>query len=344
MNQDSKLCNYLFDLPDSAIAQRPLANRQDSKLLVYDQARDQITHSTFSKLPTFIDCDTTLVFNQSKVYPCRLEARKKSGGKAELFMLSTELEQGGYQALVKTSSKKRLGDRFLIGDDCSAEIIGLNSKGSFQLAFDRPLAEILEQYGKVPIPPYIRNGQSDLRDRQDYQTVYASQLGSVAAPTAGLHFTPELMQEITAKAYVNLHVGLGTFAPVKEQEIEKHQMHSERFSVSKANLEVLKKASKKIAVGTTSLRVLESLERELVGDFVPDKSFETDIFIYPGQEVNSIDGLITNFHLPGSSLLMLVSALIGRQKLLELYRQAIAKDYRFFSYGDAMLILRGERS
>lgn len=347
---DLQLDSYNYDLPASSIADRPSPGRHTSKLLVYKAKSQQIIHATFSDLPQYLSADTTLVMNRSKVFPCRLVGHKASGGKAEVFILSLEAKNGIYPCLVKMSRKKRLGDKIFFEGNLEGEIATIGEKdeeGLFGVRFNTSSLEvILQEVGKIPIPPYIRGGESDSKDLEDYQTVYSKEVGSVAAPTAGLHFTPELLKTLEEKgvtrAEVTLHVGMGTFAPVKTDNILEHRMHSERYFVDQDNLNKIKKASKRVAVGTTSLRVLESSIGE--GDFPleADKLYQTEIFIYPGKEVRSISGLITNFHLPKSTLLMLVSSLIGREKCLELYRLAVSEGYRFFSYGDAMLILRDE--
>jgi S-adenosylmethionine:tRNA ribosyltransferase-isomerase len=348
--QDLELESYNFELPPERIAERPAQGRHHSKLLVYDQASDSITDTSFLELHKFLPQDSLLVLNQSKVFPCRLLGEKTSGGKVELFILSLISQDGLYQSFLKSSGKKKVGDRYHFGD-LSAEIIKAQA-GSFWVRFnctDQALLEVLEKQGRIPIPPYIRGGESDERDKEDYQTIYANQVGSVAAPTAGLHFTEQVFENLDQKniqrAFVTLHVGAGTFAPVKSDNILEHQMHSEFYSIDRANLEKIQdKAGNIFAVGTTSLRTLESAyqkDKKQV-DLAPDQWFETDIFLHPGVPVHSIAGLITNFHLPKSTLIMLVSSLIGRKKTLELYQHAIEQGYRFFSYGDAMLIIRNQ--
>lgn len=349
-DEDLKLSSYDYELPESFIATRPVEGRHHSKLLVYRASTDEIIHTQFYKIAEFLPENSLLVLNQSKVFPCRLKATKESGGKAEIFVLSLVSHQGAYSCLVRTTSKKKVGDLFNIPGGAKARIERNQENGEFLVSFSVPdLTAYLDEFGIVPIPPYIRSGESDESDKTDYQTVYASQKGSVAAPTAGLHFTPDVFEKLKAKgidqAFVTLHVGPGTFAPVKAENILEHKMHSEEYFVSELELHKLKEArlqNKKIfAVGTTSLRVLESSLNEQ-GEFAlePSKSYSTEIFLHPGKEVRSISGIITNFHLPRSTLLMLVSSLLGRKKTLELYEEAKKKDYRFFSYGDAMLIIR----
>lgn len=342
-NLDLLTDSYDYELDPKRIAQRPVSPRDHSKLLVYDQKSDQIQHKHFYDLPEILSPGDQLVFNRSKVFPCRLSVKKPTGGKAELFLLSLHPVDGCYPAMIRSNGKKKVGDRFELGE-IHFELTGLGAEGEFYLKSSHSnLGEFLYQQAQVPIPPYIRGGDADEQDLQDYQTVYAQDEGSVAAPTAGLHFTENLLQVLDQKSiersYVTLHVGMGTFKPVASDNILEHKMHTESFLVDPTNLEKIKNNPRRFAVGTTSLRVLESIYQN--GKFEP-ASGETDIFLYPGVEVKSIAGLITNFHLPKSTLLMLVSALIGREKTLELYRIAVNNDYRFYSYGDAMIILRDQ--
>ncbi len=327
---------YHFNLPEELIAKRPASPRDHSRLLVYKRETGEIIHTHFYELAEFLDSGTQLVFNQSKVFPCRLFAKKDTGGKAEIFVLSLMKNDLGHTCLIKSGSKKNLEQKYFIGDTYSATIVAKNEEGTFDLQFSHPLEEILESCGKTPIPPYIRGGESDEQDIVDYQTVYAKEKGSVAAPTAGLHFTENVFNKLEEKkiknSFVTLHVGLGTFAPLKDEQLENKKLHKEFFHISNDQWQQIQDAPKKIAVGTTSLRALESFKDV-------DTWSTTDIFIYPGYEIKSIDGILTNFHLPSSSLLMLVAALIGREKALELYELAVKEKYRFFSYGDAMLIL-----
>lgn len=347
-NPDLVLANYQYELPAERIADRPASPRHASRLLVYDQSEDRVVDSTFIKLAQFVPENSLLVLNQSRVYPCRLLGKKNTGGKCEVFILCLEAVNQTYRSLIRTGGKKHVGDEYHLAGGLVATLYAINDDGTFQLRFNvEDLPAALEQHAHVPIPPYIREGVSDPQDRQDYQTIFAKQSGSVAAPTAGLHFTEEVFSALKKRnidiAYVTLHVGPGTFAPVKSEVITGHKMHTERYFVDQKNLKLLNSARKIIAVGTTTLRVLESAFDGQKFNLVPEQIYETDIFLYPGKPIRSIDGLITNFHLPGSSLLMLVAALVGREKVLELYREAIEKGYRFFSYGDAMLIKREGR-
>ena len=279
-----------------------------------------------------------MVFNRSKVFPCRLE-----GDKCEIMILSLKEKNGSWRCLLRSGKKKKIGHQYTLQGGKEAKVEQINGDGTFQMSFtpdNRPPLEL----ASVPIPPYIRQGKADERDVQDYQTCYAREEGSVAAPTAGLHFESKTLHALKEKgvesAEVVLHVGPGTFAPVKTEDIRAHSMHAEDFFVDRDNLEKIHQARANhkniFAVGTTSLRVLENIYNQ---DIQPDTFHSTDLYLYPSMKVKSISGMITNFHRPCSSLLMLVSALIGREKILQLYSLAIEKKYRFFSYGDAMLIL-----
>ncbi|WP_221887068.1 tRNA preQ1(34) S-adenosylmethionine ribosyltransferase-isomerase QueA [Bacteriovorax stolpii] len=346
---DLLLSSYHYDLPPELIAQRPVdgVNRHQSRLMVYNQKTDTVTHDYFYNLPKYLPAESLIVFNQSKVFPSRLLGNKKSGGKAELFFLSHETDQNGsYPALIKTRSKKNIGDEYTFAAEMKVEVSEIFSDGTFGVKVSLPagfknLLDYLEAHALIPIPPYIRKGESDEEDKKNYQTVYSKHTGSVAAPTAGLHFTNDLLEKLKEsnieRAFVTLHVGLGTFKPVTVANLKDHVMHSEEYFVDEENLSKIRNAKNVFAVGTTSLRVLESSYGK---DISPNEHYKTQIFLHPGVDVKSVSGLITNFHLPESTLLMLVSALIGRTKTLELYELAVKEKYRFFSYGDAMLILR----
>lgn len=348
INTDLLASSYDYLLPERLIASRPAKRRDLSRLLVYKQKSDKIVHAHFYQLADFLPENSLLVVNQSKVFPCRLIGKKSTGGKAEIFVLSLIAEEGDlYPCMVRATSKKKVGTKFEFSS-LNGEIIRVKDDGTFLIRFDtNDFPKALEEMGQVPIPPYIRDGVSDSQDREDYQTVYAKEMGSVAAPTAGLHFTDEVFSELDKKnidtAKVSLHVGIGTFATVKDDDIRSHKMHSEFYKVDGDNIKKIKYNDNVFAVGTTSLRVLESCTDSHGHFSLEDEELHsTNIFLHPGKEVRSIRGLITNFHLPKSTLLMLVSAIIGRKKTMELYEEAIAKEYRFFSYGDAMLILRDE--
>jgi S-adenosylmethionine:tRNA ribosyltransferase-isomerase len=343
-----QLSSYDYPLPAGLIAKRPVAVRDESRLLVYDRKTEMVTHTKFSDLPTFLPRKSLLVLNRSRVFPCRLIGQKSSGARYELLLLSPTGRKGDdsstiVPALIRSARRKREGEQVLLEEGGVATILERREDGTFLVEINQyPLIDYLKRVGRVPIPPYIRAGESDLQDQTDYQTVYAKEVGSVAAPTAGLHFTPELLERVESEtagiASVTLHVGVGTFAPVNQEIITDHQMHQEHFWVDQENLAKITAADNNIvAVGTTSLRVLESLKR-LDSSIAADHLYSTDIFLYPGQQIESISGLVTNFHLPKSTLLMLVSALVGRERCLELYQEAIDHSYRFFSYGDAMYI------
>jgi len=351
MNSDLDLLldSYDYHLPTELVASRPCLKRDGCRLLVYKRSSNQIIHSHFEQLRKFLPESSLLVLNSSKVIPCRLIGNKPTGARVEIFVLSKNKNKSGYPSLIQSSRKKRQGETILLDDDYWARIENINADATFDVMFfkgDFPVeaSVVLDELGGMPIPPYIRDGESDWQDKSDYQTVFAKDDGSVAAPTAGLHFTEELLQQLEAggvsHCFVNLHVGLGTFAPVKEQDLTNHKMHSETFSIPESTLVALRQHRLNhhpvIAVGTTALRTLES---SFDIGVTPDESYSTDIFLHPGKKVRSIDGLITNFHLPKSTLLMLVASLIGREKVLSIYQEAIKERYRFFSYGDAMLIV-----
>lgn len=338
--------SYNYQLPEELIAQRPIPGRSHSRLLVYRQKTDDIIHTTFDQIATYLPQKAIIAINQSRVYPCRLKVEKSTGGKGEIFILAPKLDDHGhFPALIRTSGRKKIEDQFgLTKDQPLFEIVELNEDGTFTLKYlGQDFKNLITEAGKIPIPPYIRKGESDQQDLEDYQTVFAKEQGSVAAPTAGLHFTSELMEQLKNQGHdfapVTLHVGLGTFLPVKSDSLLDHKMHTENYKIESSSLELLNSGRDIIAVGTTSLRCLES--SYLDGKISPKNNEwnATNIFLHPGKEVHSIKGLLTNFHLPESTLIMLVSALLGREKTLELYRNAVEEKYRFFSYGDAMLIL-----
>ncbi len=353
--EDLKLQSYNYLLPEEFVAHRPAESRHDSRLLVYNIKTELVTHAKFIELDKFLPKESTLVLNKSRVFPCRLLGQKRSGGKAEIFLLDIHPFDKKYPncfpALIKTSHKKNVGDVFIFkgkshSDIIEATIEAVLENGTFLISFSRELQSIIDSIGQIPIPSYIRGGIADEQDFETYQTIYATVPGSVAAPTAGLHFSQEVFSRLTQKqielAFVTLHVGVGTFAPVKNEIITDHKMHKERYFVESEDLRKIVSAKKIIAVGTTSVRTLESSFDQTVQKISlnANQTYETNIFIHPGYQFKTIDGLITNFHLPKSSLLMLVSALVGRKKTLELYELAKNEGYRFFSYGDAMLILR----
>ncbi len=340
MNKDLKLSRYYYDLPDELIAKRPAEERHKSRLFVYNRSVDKVIHSNFLSLAYFLPKYSTLVLNDSKVFPSRLRGKKSTGGNVEVLLLEIKQTQGCYKAMLKSNGKKPVGLEIDLSSGFKA-LVKRREGNVFFLQFNESLERILEVCGRIPLPPYIRKGRADERDRADYQTLFAKHLGSVAAPTAGLHFNNKVFRTLEERhiqrAYVTLHVGAGTFETVKSESITSHNMHKETYFIDKENADKIQRAQKIFAVGTTSLRVLEKSQR--VGGIVPNRIEQTDIFLYPGVEVQSIHGLVTNFHLPYSTLLMLVSALIGREKALALYKEAVCNKYRFTSYGDAMLIL-----
>jgi len=338
-----KKSDFAFELPRELIAQVPLPERSASRLLLLDAAAGRREDRVFRELPDLLRAGDLLVFNDTRVFPARLHGHKSTGGAVEILV---ERITGKHEATVQlgVSKKPKAGARIELADGSHAVVLGRDGD-FFQLRFDAPqaLAQWLAGRGEVPLPPYIER-QPDAADRERYQTVYAREVGAVAAPTAGLHFDAALLAALAARGvafgYVTLHVGAGTFQPVREDEVEAHHMHREWLRVDAdliARIEATRAAGHRVvAVGTTVVRALESAYRD--GRLQPFAG-ETQIFIYPGYRICSIDGLITNFHLPESTLLMLVSAFAGREYMLDAYRHAVEQRYRFFSYGDAMLIL-----
>lgn len=333
-----KTSDFSFDLPPEQIAQHPIERRDESKLLVMDRSSGDIRHTHFNQLPAYLEPGDVLVLNDTKVLPARIFGTRTSGARVE-FLLLEEISPKVWRALVKPGRKARPGDRFTFGP-MEAEIIGLAEDGlrEVRLEYEGTLEPILDQIGTMPLPPYIHQS---LEEQSRYQTIYAAHTGSSAAPTAGLHFTPELLQTLEQQgiriAKCTLHVGLGTFRPVKVDSITDHIMHEEWYELKPDQAEIINQAKRVIAVGTTSVRTLESIAAKH-GRIRPDTG-RTDIFIYPGYRFQVVQGMITNFHLPESTLVMLVSAFSSREHILQAYQVAIEQDYRFFSFGDAMLIL-----
>lgn len=335
--------DFNYELPAELIAQEPLAKREQSRLLVLDKETGAIQHRIFADLGQYLQPGDVLVSNNTRVIPARLCGRKeKTGALIEVVLLS-RLEGRRWETLVRPGKRVQPGTRIIFGEgELVAETIDKTPAGGrvLEFIFEGVFEEILDRLGQMPLPPYIHQS---LTEPERYQTVYARVPGSAAAPTAGLHFTPDLINSLEKRGIewveILLHVGLGTFRPVKEEDITKHQMHSEYFEISQEAAEAINKAKEEgrriIAVGTTSTRTLESSWTN--GQIQAGKGW-TEIFIYPGYEFKVIDGLITNFHLPKSTLLMLVSALAGREKVLKAYQAAIQERYRFFSFGDAMFI------
>ena len=339
-----KRTDFSFDLPEELIAQTPLEKRDASRLLHLDRKTGQIEHRHFYELPDYLRAGDCLVVNDTRVLPARLLGARKTGGAVELVLLR-DLGGGRWECLSRPGRKTRPGTELSFGDGeltATVEAVAEGGNRVVQFHYDGIFLEILERLGKMPLPPYIRE---ELQDAERYQTVYSRELGSAAAPTAGLHFTPELLDRIRAMGVsvcpVTLHVGLGTFRPVKEDQIEDHPMHAEFCIIPQETADIVNETKKRggrvIAVGTTSCRTLESFAAE--DGTLAAASGWTDIFIYPGYRFKCIDALITNFHLPESTLIMLVSALAGRENILHAYKIAVEQRYRFFSFGDAMLIL-----
>lgn len=337
--------DFYYELPPELIAQDPLEERCASRLLVLDKHTGAVSHHVFREIADFLQPGDCLVLNNTKVIPARLlGVREETGAHVEVLLLKRR-EADVWETLVKPGKKCRPGARLSFGDGIlRAEVLEVVEEGNrlVRFIFEGIFEEVLDRLGEMPLPPYITH---KLQDKNRYQTVYARQEGSAAAPTAGLHFTKELLEQIEAKgikiAYVTLHVGLGTFRPVKEENVLNHHMHSEYYEVSEETAALINRTRAEggriICVGTTSCRTIESAaDRE---GFVQAGSGNTDIFIYPGYQFRVLDGLITNFHLPESTLIMLVSALAGRENVLNAYAEAVRERYRFFSFGDAMLVL-----
>lgn len=336
--------DFYFDLPEELIAQDPLTDRSSSRLLVLDKESGRVEHHIFKDIIHYLEPGDCLVLNNTKVIPARLIGHKEDTGAAIEVLLLKHLEDGTWETLVKPGKKARPGARIVFGDGLlTAEVVDIMEEGNRKIRFEYEgvFEEILDQLGEMPLPPYITH---KLQDKNRYQTVYAKYEGSAAAPTAGLHFTPELLEALEKKgvklAYVTLHVGLGTFRPVKEDNLLNHHMHTEYYQVSAEAAEMINstkaRGNRVICVGTTSCRTIESAADEK--GHLKESSGDTSIFIYPGYQFKVLDGLITNFHLPESTLVMLVSALAGREHVLAAYEEAIKERYRFFSFGDAMFI------
>lgn len=337
--------DFYYELPEELIAQDPLEDRSSSRLLVLDKESGLVSHHVFKDITDYLHRGDCLVINDTKVIPARLVgSRIGTDAKIEVLLLKRK-ENDIWETLVKPGKKAKIGTRISFGEGIlTGEVIDVVEEGNrlIQFSYEGIFEEILDRLGQMPLPPYITH---QLEDKNRYQTVYAKHSGSAAAPTAGLHFTPELLEEIQKKgvdiARVTLHVGLGTFRPVKADDILEHHMHSEFFQIDEAAAMKINKAKdtggKVICVGTTSCRTIESAADKT--GHITAKSGWTDIFIYPGYEFKLLDGLITNFHLPESTLIMLVSALAGREHVLAAYEEAVKERYRFFSFGDAMVIL-----
>lgn len=340
----TKRSSYWYDLPAEFIAQHPKDNRSESRMLVLDKKNGKVVHEKFSNIIDHLLPSDILVVNNTKVIPARLFGTKSTGAKVEVFLLEQKTENR-WECLVKPGRKLQIGAEIIFNEDLKAKIIDHAEEGGRIVEFywEGNFWDILEDIGNVPLPPYIKR-ESTNKDKETYQTVYAEKRGSVAAPTAGLHFTKPLMKQIKEKGIeileVVLHVGLGTFRPVKTDDIKDHIMHSEHCQITKevaAEINQAKKDGRRIiAVGTTTTRTLESFAEN---GHLKSGSHWTNIFLYPGKEIQIIDGLITNFHMPESTLMMLVSAFAGYENIMNAYKIAVEEKYRFFSYGDSMLIL-----
>ena len=339
-----KVSDFYFELPEELIAQYPLEKRDSSRLMVLDKKTGEIEHRKFHDILEYLNEGDTLVLNNTRVLPARLIGEKEeTGGKIE-FLLLKRIEGDKWECLAKPGRKAKVGTVFTFGEGKLKAIvreIGEEGNRIIEFKYDGIFEQVLDQLGQMPLPPYIHE---KLEDKERYQTVYSKEKGSAAAPTAGLHFTEELLKEIKDKgvniAYLTLHVGLGTFRPVKVDDVNNHVMHSEYYHLDKENAELInktKEAGKRvIAVGTTSSRTLETIGDE--NGRVREQSGWTDIFIYPGYKFKIVDNLITNFHLPESTLIMLVSALAGQDNIMNAYNTAVKEKYRFFSFGDSMFI------
>jgi len=339
-----KVSEFNYELPERLIAQVPIEKRDESKLMILDREKQTIEHKTFKDIFDYLEPGDCLVRNNTKVLPARLYGKKETGAHVE-FLLLNRIEGDIWESIVRPGNKLHIGTKVIFGDGLlEAEILDTMPGGTRKVKFKYQgiFNEILDKIGLMPLPPYIHE---ELKENDRYQTVYAKHEGSAAAPTAGLHFTGDLLKKLEEKgvkiANVTLHVGIGTFRPVKVENIEEHAMHSEHFYIKQEDVDKInetKKAGKRvIAVGTTSCRVLESIALEENGQ-VQATEGDTKIFIYPGYKFKCIDGLITNFHLPESTLLMLVSALAGKEYVMNAYKEAVEQEYRFFSFGDAMFI------
>lgn len=340
------LADFDYELPKELIAQHPPPQRGQSRLLVIPKAGGPLQHRMFTDLPEYLEPGDCLVLNDTKVIPARLIGQRVTGGRVELLLLR-QISDREWEALAKPARRLRLHERLIFGEELIAEIVAVGSEGRriVRLDYEGDFWAVLERVGQMPLPPYIRRKKPEQLDRERYQTVYASVPGAVAAPTAGLHFTPKLIQEIERKgvkiARLTLHVGLGTFRPIQTENIEKHHMHAEYYSVSANAAAIINETRAQqgriVAVGTTVVRTLETVV-DAQGQIRPGFGM-TDLYITPGFVFRATDALITNFHLPRSSLLVLVAAFVGRERILEAYQEAIQKGYRFYSYGDATLII-----
>ena len=339
-----KVSEFNYELPEELIAQTPIEKRDESRLMVLNKKQQTIEHKTFKNIIDYLEPGDVLVRNNTKVLPARLYGKKETGANVE-FLLLNNIENDLWECIVRPGNKLHVGTKVIFGEGLlKADILEIMPGGTRKVEFHYQgiFNEILNQIGLMPLPPYIHE---ELKQKERYQTVYAKYNGSAAAPTAGLHFTKELLQKLQEKgveiANVTLHVGIGTFRPVKEETVEAHEMHSEHYYIKQEDADKINQAKKQgkrvITVGTTSCRVLETVADE--NGYIKEAEGDTQIFIYPGYQFKILDGLITNFHLPQSTLLMLVSALAGKDYIMKAYEQAVKEQYRFFSFGDAMFIM-----
>jgi S-adenosylmethionine:tRNA ribosyltransferase-isomerase len=339
--------DFDYNLPDELIARYPSVERDASRLMVLDRGSESVSDTVFSKLKDYLRSGDLLVMNDTRVIPARIFGRKATGGKVEIFLVRRDQgQQERWTCLLKSSKGMREGQQIELNSGMTATICNRLEAGTMQIEFsgEQPFDSWLEQEGRMPLPPYLQR-EDDGVDRERYQTVYASTPGAVAAPTAGLHFTQELLNDIQAMgveiARLTLHTGLGTFQPVRVERVQDHRIHTEFYSIPEKSAEAVsatrKRGGRVIAVGTTTARTLEYAA--LAGGLVRAGEGEADIFIYPGYDFKVVDALITNFHLPESTLIMLVSAFAGKDLVFDAYRQAVERRYRFYSYGDAMLVL-----
>ena len=346
MEENLSVHDYYYELPEELIAQHPLSDRSSSRLLVLDKKTGDITHKAFGDITEYLDPGDCLVINETKVIPARLMGiREKTGGAVEILLLKRfEDREDEWEALAGPGKKARPGDVIVFGNgELTCNVLEVTAEGNriIKFAYEGIFEEVLDRLGSMPLPPYIK---AELDDKDRYQTVYAKNKGSAAAPTAGLHFTEELLEKIQGRgvniARITLHVGLGTFRPVKVENIKDHKMHSEHFIISDEAADIINKTrdsgGRIISVGTTSTRALESVADG--SGYIKPVASDTSIFIYPGYEFKIVDAIITNFHLPESTLIMLVSAFAGRENVLKAYEEAVREKYRFFSFGDAMFI------
>lgn len=338
--------DFYYDLPEELIAQTPIEPRNASRLMVLDRKSGKIKHKIFSQLEEYLNEGDCLILNDTRVIPARIFGVKKETGAVVEFLLLNQNENNVWECLCKPGKRAKIGTEFVFGEglvDC--EVVDITEDGNRKIRFNcdsKEIYNILDKIGKMPLPPYITQ---ELKNGERYQTVYSRELGSAAAPTAGLHFTKEMLESLKQKGinigYVTLHVGLGTFRPVKVDDITKHKMHTEHYHISKETADLINETKRNgkrvISVGTTSTRTLESVATK--NGYICEDEDDTSIFIYPGYEFKCIDGLITNFHLPESTLIMLVSAFAGYESTMNAYKTAVEEKYRFFSFGDAMLIL-----